>query len=256
MTDDAFLKAILADPDDDTHRLVYADWLEENGGEAELARAEFIRVQVEADRLKKGKARTALERRARALLKANPAWERPITEPGLGSKPVFRRGFLHQVTLPAFRFVRVADELFAAAPTVRSVIFPTPLNEIDDLVACPALARLTEADLSQFCQCGACAIDVQIRAVFACKYAANLTRLRVSGNRIDEEGARALAASKHLKRLRELDLSQNELGNAGARVLLEAKWLGALTRLDVRENEIGVRAASALRKRFGDVVVV
>lgn len=44
-TDDAalLLAAILADPADDTSRLVYADWLEENGDEA---RAEFIRVQI------------------------------------------------------------------------------------------------------------------------------------------------------------------------------------------------------------------
>jgi uncharacterized protein (TIGR02996 family) len=41
---DGLLKAILADPDDDTPRLVYADWLDENG---EPARAEFVRVQVE-----------------------------------------------------------------------------------------------------------------------------------------------------------------------------------------------------------------
>lgn len=39
-----FMAAILADPADDTHRLVYADWLEEHGGEPE--RAEFIRTQV------------------------------------------------------------------------------------------------------------------------------------------------------------------------------------------------------------------
>jgi uncharacterized protein (TIGR02996 family) len=29
--EDAFLKAILEDPNDDTPRLVYADWLEERG---------------------------------------------------------------------------------------------------------------------------------------------------------------------------------------------------------------------------------
>lgn len=39
---DALLLAIAADPAEDTHRLVFADWLEENG---EPARAEFVRVQ-------------------------------------------------------------------------------------------------------------------------------------------------------------------------------------------------------------------
>lgn len=44
---DALLAAICAEPDDDTLRLVYADFLEENG---ESDRAEFIRVQIELAR--------------------------------------------------------------------------------------------------------------------------------------------------------------------------------------------------------------
>jgi len=44
MTDgDALLRAIIAQPDEDTPRLMYADWLDEQG---EAQRAEFIRVQV------------------------------------------------------------------------------------------------------------------------------------------------------------------------------------------------------------------
>jgi uncharacterized protein (TIGR02996 family) len=43
-TDGLLLKAVFANPDDDLPRLVYADWLDENGqGE----RAEFVRVQCE-----------------------------------------------------------------------------------------------------------------------------------------------------------------------------------------------------------------
>jgi uncharacterized protein (TIGR02996 family) len=45
MTDhDALLAAVIAHPDDDTPRLVMADWFQENGQET---RAEFIRVQCE-----------------------------------------------------------------------------------------------------------------------------------------------------------------------------------------------------------------
>lgn len=40
----ALLAGILAEPGCDTRRLVYADWLEENG---EQERAEFIRLQIE-----------------------------------------------------------------------------------------------------------------------------------------------------------------------------------------------------------------
>src|SRR5262245_26563992 len=42
-TGKAILADIIANPDDDTPRLVYADWLEEHGHET---RAEFIRVQL------------------------------------------------------------------------------------------------------------------------------------------------------------------------------------------------------------------
>lgn len=46
MTDrDALLAAIIAEPDEDTPRLMFADWLQENG---EADRGEFVRLQVEA----------------------------------------------------------------------------------------------------------------------------------------------------------------------------------------------------------------
>ncbi|MBP3954535.1 TIGR02996 domain-containing protein [Gemmata sp. G18] len=41
------LAAIIATPDEDTPRLMYADWLQENGNDA---RAEFIRLHIEWDR--------------------------------------------------------------------------------------------------------------------------------------------------------------------------------------------------------------
>ena len=48
MTDgDAIHAKILTEPDEDVHRLAYADWLDEQG---EHARAEFIRVQCELAR--------------------------------------------------------------------------------------------------------------------------------------------------------------------------------------------------------------
>lgn len=47
----ALLAAILAEPGDDAHRLIYADWLEETGQEA---RAEFVRVQIALARIRTG----------------------------------------------------------------------------------------------------------------------------------------------------------------------------------------------------------
>ena len=48
MSDEAaLLTAIAAHPDEDTPRLMYADWLDENG---RPIRAEFIRVQIDIAR--------------------------------------------------------------------------------------------------------------------------------------------------------------------------------------------------------------
>lgn len=52
-TRDALLRAILLNPDDDTARLVYADYLEDVNGGNDPKRAEFIRVQCELERLPK-----------------------------------------------------------------------------------------------------------------------------------------------------------------------------------------------------------
>lgn len=54
MTDDAtcraLISAVAASPDDDTPRLVFADWLDDQGAPEAAARAEFIRVQCELAR--------------------------------------------------------------------------------------------------------------------------------------------------------------------------------------------------------------
>ena len=65
---DAFLQAIAAQPVDRTARLVYADFLEESGEPVEVARAEFIRAQVEAETVHPNSNRHAeLVSRAREL---------------------------------------------------------------------------------------------------------------------------------------------------------------------------------------------
>src|SRR5262245_29373729 len=126
MTDgDALLAAILADPDEDTPRLAYADWLQENG---ECDRAEFIRVQVDLARLTPNEivpwnARAvALRAREKALLAAHGGdWLAPLKKPG-GPLPhehthgQFRRGFVEVVWMPASWFVGWSDILFRAAP--------------------------------------------------------------------------------------------------------------------------------------------
>lgn len=46
-TEESFLRMIEADRQDDATRLIFADWLEENG---QVEKAEFLRLKVEARR--------------------------------------------------------------------------------------------------------------------------------------------------------------------------------------------------------------
>ena len=73
----AFVQAILDAPDDDTPRLIFADWLEEHG---DGARAEFIRLQCDRERLPAGDVRHRfLVEREQELLGAHwEAWVGPL----------------------------------------------------------------------------------------------------------------------------------------------------------------------------------
>ena len=87
----AFLRDIHERPHDDTPRLVYADWLDENG---RPERAEFIRVQCRLAELVTGHPeRPALEKREYALWrKHTKAWQKPL--PPRYRRGPFYRGFI------------------------------------------------------------------------------------------------------------------------------------------------------------------
>src|SRR5262245_27737496 len=121
-----FLQAIVADPDDDTPRLVYADWLEDHG---QPERAEFIRAQIELARLGEGDPRRdALEARAGELEKAHSArWLQPLRQaldrPRAKQldRGKFRRGFLHSLDLTTRRpdFLSATGDVLATQPVER-----------------------------------------------------------------------------------------------------------------------------------------
>jgi uncharacterized protein (TIGR02996 family) len=82
----AFLDAILATPNDDAPRLVFADWMEDHGGEHDRARADFIRVQCEAAKLAPDDPRLEeLMRREDELLRERGRFFTPL--------PVFQQGW-------------------------------------------------------------------------------------------------------------------------------------------------------------------
>lgn len=149
----AFLAAIVANPDDDTARLVAADFLEENG---DPDRAAFIRIQVQLARLEatgQGKSLEAgeLRKKERAYLgplsvyrslwaaEACPELVR-MTSRGGGRDAleamrvegadalVWRRGFVDAVTCPAEEWLH-----HGAAVQKRNPIRSVRLTRCDEL---------------------------------------------------------------------------------------------------------------------------
>lgn len=140
----ALIAAIRDHPDDDTPRLVCADWFEEQGDETSVARADFIRTQVALARLAPTDPRQSeLRARELRLLKRHAAaW--------CGShfafkKARFRRGFIEYVHLHLTHLLHHRRQLFALEP-VRDASLTGWLRASDDLVrrvaACPELANL------------------------------------------------------------------------------------------------------------------
>jgi uncharacterized protein (TIGR02996 family) len=220
-TADALLAAVIASPDDDLPRLVYADHLEETG---EGNRAEFIRLQCATAR---GDATAAHRIRERVMLQAHYAdWLAPLRRQGeplftQKSHAVFRRGFVEAVWLPVREFVRHAGRLFDLAP-VRElrVIFAAP-TEVGRLVGCEHLSRLAALDVcdSRFGPAGGAELLGRNR------FLTGLRTLRLPGCNIDDTGVAALCDSRLT-----LDL------------------------LDLRHNPLSEQARERLRQRFGDAV--
>jgi uncharacterized protein (TIGR02996 family) len=132
MDDTALLAAIRAEPDDDTVRLAYADWLEENG---QPERADFIRCQVrglEVGPDARNGALTALPTRlwngtrvewvgnaVAAIFSGRGDAESVIAE------VQFSRGFVRVVTCGLKTWLDIGDEILASNPTLARVLIDT-----------------------------------------------------------------------------------------------------------------------------------
>ena len=178
---DALLAAVCAAPDDDTPRLVLADWLDENG---DPDRAAYIRAAVARDREEPwSPAWRAAHRRfeplhARAVDPAGPGKGWAAHLKGRVKAWTFARGMIGGITVFSKRFVAEGERFLAADP-IRAVKFVT----------------LASASGS-----------VKPAALFACPHLARLTDLNLDNSELDFEAVGDLARSPHLRGLRVLSL--------------------------------------------------
>jgi len=128
VTDEAsLLRAVLDHPAEDTPRLMYADWLQEHGQEA---RAEFIRVQCEIERVPSFRAPECDPLRIREKQLMARGEERDWFMPNVFAHRIeweFRRGFVAELTCASADWLAHADAITAAHPVER-VRFTGPLT--------------------------------------------------------------------------------------------------------------------------------
>jgi uncharacterized protein (TIGR02996 family) len=219
----SFLEDIAANIDDDTPRLVYADWLTENNRDD---RAEFIRVQIERARLPAwDAAQVRLRLREAELLKQHgEAWlaELPAIE---GAKwEGFRRGIVAEVSFASFEAMRASAHLCREVAPVEAVTVRWPRQaEADEDTP---IAELRELNLT-----GRPGNDNEIAWLANSPQLSTLRVLTARGLWV--EGLGRLVASPHLADLKALRLPENNLGNAGIRALTEAASLTGLVELDL-----------------------
>jgi uncharacterized protein (TIGR02996 family) len=203
----AFLRSIAAEGDDNTGRMVYADWLEEHG---QSPRAEFIRVQCELASPKLSKNRRHdLRVRERELLDAH------------------RHGWCQTFGLP------VEDVAFERGLVARMRLAKWDGGKLLDPACAPRLTPLAELDLS-----GLRLGDKGLAAFARRADLPGLRKLVLSDNGITDAGAAALASATGLPRLDTVYLFQNRVSD-GARAALERGPHFRLGKLDLGEREEG-----------------
>jgi uncharacterized protein (TIGR02996 family) len=258
--DDAFLQAVIENPDDDAPRLIYADWLEEH---RRMELAEFIRIQCDlaAGRVEEGAKHEEAARRAKGFLArcAGQEWQAPLREEadGSGFRPCFadtlgfHRGFAENVLVRdsfSESIVTRLQRLLRRAP-VRYLEVSGGFSEEEDFsILAPDMTRLKGFMLTNVFNID----ETGLERLLTSPHLAGLESLVVdfnhNGTTIDPDVFRAVVASPHWKRLTELSLHRVYAGldDAAMLALARSASMAGLTHLDLADSEMQPATAKAL----------
>jgi uncharacterized protein (TIGR02996 family) len=224
-----FLQAICEEPDDDAHRLIYADWLDDHG---DADRAEFIRLQCAIAKL--DDEDEAMQAREADLLRQHgETWRAELPAlPKVTWGYGFRRGFVESASLPNYRVWRNQGlALLAAAPVeVVSIAQVTP-NTVRRLARSPGIDRVRglEFPTGNFS-------NLELEALGkACQLRSfsYFSPSTVATNNLGQDAGRILGTSSGFRGLRRLHLYGTALGGGAAR-LASAPNLTELEELRLR----------------------
>jgi uncharacterized protein (TIGR02996 family) len=228
-----FIEEIRANPGDDDRRLVYADFLEDDGD----PRGELIRVQIELERLPlAAPERVTLMRREDALLAANgERWIEPLRRLGAQGLSIrcFHRGLIERVRLTAREFCANAQALCDVAPALGCVELREPQAAVEQLVRMTWPKQITGLDLS--------ATNVTadlLRRLSDAPLTKFLHALNLQFNQSGDTGAEALVwwNSPYLE---EAKLGMNSIGPGGMEHLRRWQPLWNLQSLALNLNPLG-----------------
>ncbi len=148
----AFLQAIREAPEDESLRLVFADWLDEQ----EDPLGEFIRLQFALDPIRDDysnpRAEPLRRREEQLLSEHGPGWLGPlqslvehINYPG---RPfTFRRGLVESVLLSAADFCRHAPDLMEQCPGLHRLQVYDVRGKGRALASCPGLQQIAHLEV-------------------------------------------------------------------------------------------------------------
>lgn len=236
----AFLDAIVANPDDIGLRLVYADWLEEQSD----PRAEFIRLQIQRDDLLPFNCRyDGVHQRLNELLqKYGYSWYNEARFPTSLGTMEFRRGFVEKVRFNTVTAALQAGERLRAVAPVRNLsFFRMSDHDFDQFVHSDELSHYVELDLQ-----GHRFHSNLANILTSSGSLGQLRTLNLFGTRLRSEGLRDLVRQDNWRSLGELRLGYNDIGLAGIEAFLASPLPARLHTLQLDHNRMGIRAARAL----------
>lgn len=237
----AFLQAIREAPHDDAPRLIYADWLEEQGGAARTARAAFIRIQCRlAELAEDDPARNDLEDEAAELLiEYEEEWTQPLHD--IAEDWRFSRGFIEHILIRGDNLLTHAETLFDFSP-LRSLHLLLHHKDVVNLAACRHLQGIETLDFN-----GCHLNDRALQQLLTSPHLERLTALHLNGNDINTPGLRALVQAPLFSHLRRLDLSRNRaIGDTAARLLAQANPANELNVLNLAGNNLTLNGLQEL----------
>ena len=269
----ALLAGVIATPDADGPRLVYADWLQHHG---DTARGELIAVQCALATIADPVEHNRLKARDFELVERHG--NRWCAEVGIGEvrnnwhrhdwAADFQRGFIEIAQLPAAAFPSVVTRLFAVEPVREVVLVGWHDNRLRRLHESIYLRRLRSLALRQthlgddvlvplitspMLAVDRLAIDGQPlgQDTLAAIGAATLRELSLCNAQLGVEHLLALAAAPVAHGLEVLALDHNDIDDAGALALVRSPGLRRLRKLSAVGIGVDHTVLAQLIERFG-----